>query len=502
MDSLIRKLHPLERAVLPVLKEETELLKIIDSTKLKEVEVIRALQWLENKKIITTKIEKFQIISLDKNGQRYKEKGLPEKIFLSVIDENFKGLNVITKKSKLSREEINACIGLLKSKKAIETEKGEFLQVKITDGGRKLLNYKTAEEEFLTKNFPLKIEEIKDIKILDELKKRKEFVKIEEQRNITVQLTELGVELLKEDLSQEVVNRLTAGMLKTGEWKNKQFRAYDVEINVPVKYPGKKHFVTQAVEYVKSIWLDLGFKEMQGNYVQSAFWDLDALFVPQDHPARDMQDTFYLPGTAKLPPIWKKVKAVHENGGDTNSLGWGGEYSPEEASRILLRTHTTVLSAKKLAELKPEDLPAKYFNVGLVFRNEALDWKHLFEFYQIDGIVIDPNANLKHLKGYLTQFYKKMGFEKVRMRPAHFPYTEPSLEVDVFHPIRKEWVELGGAGIFRPEVVKTLLGIDVPVLAWGQGIGRIILEYWKIEDIRQLYKNDLKQIREMKLWLK
>ena len=131
-----------------------------------------------------------------------------------------------------------------------------------------------------------------------------------------------------------------------------------------------------------------------------------------------------------------------------------------------------------------------------------MDWKHLFEFYQVEGIVIDPDANLKHLKGYLTQFYKKMGFSKVRMRPAHFPYTEPSLEVDVFHPVRKQWVELGGAGIFRPEVVKPLLGFDCPVLAWGQGMGRIISEYWNITDIRDLNKNDLKQIREMKLWLK
>ena len=137
-----------------------------------------------------------------------------------------------------------------------------------------------------------------------------------------------------------------------------------------------------------------------------------------------------------------------------------------------------------------------------MFRNEALDWKHLFEFYQVEGIVIDPNANLKHLKGYLTQFYKKMGFTKVRMRPAHFPYTYCSLEVDVFHPVKKQWVELGGAGLFRPEVVKSLLGFECPVLAWGQGMGRIISEYWNITDIRDLNKNDLKQIREMKLWLK
>ena len=376
--------------------------------------------------------------------------------------------------------------------------------IKLGSQAEKILKEGTYEEKFLEKEFPLDLSSVKDVEKLafDELKKRKSFLKVEDEKKLTIELTELGKELANEDLSGEFVNRLTTGMLKTGSWKDKQFRAYDVEINVPKVQMGKKHFVNDAVDYIKQIWMDLGFKEMTGNYVQSAFWDLDALFVPQDHPAREMQDTFYLNGKAKLPEFWEKIKEVHETGGETNSKGWQSKYSKEEAEKIMLRTHTTVLSAQTIAGLKKEDLPAKFFSVNKVFRNEALDWKHLFEFYQVEGIVIDPNANLKHLKGYLKEFYQKMGFSKVRMRPAHFPYTEPSVEVDVFHPVKKEWVELGGAGIFRPEVVKPLLGFECPVLAWGQGMGRIISEYWKIMDIRELYKNDLKQIREMKVWLK
>jgi len=500
--AIISKLHPLERVVLPVLKDNHGLENITKAAKLKDVEVIRALQWLENKEVLKIHTEKKNLVSLDKNGLRYKREGLPEKIFLGTLSEELKGLNIITKKSKLSREEVNACLGLLKKKEAVEIEKGEVLQVKITEKGKGLLSQQTAEEKFLENDFPLDSEEIKDKETFNELKRRKDFLKVEELKIISVELTKLGEELSSMDLGGEVVNRLTAGMLKTGEWKDKQFRAYDVEINVPRKYPGKRHFVNEAVDYIKKIWLEMGFKEMTGNYVQSAFWNMDALFTPQDHPAREMQDTFYLEGKAKLPKLWEKVKEVHENGSDTGSKGWQYHFSKEEAEKLLLRTHTTVLSAQTIANLKKEDLPAKFFAVGKVFRNEALDWKHLFEFYQVDGIVIDPNANLKHLKGYLTQFYKKMGYSKVRMRPAHFPYTEPSLEVDVWHPVKKEWVELGGAGIFRPEVVKPLLGIDVPVIAWGQGMGRIISEYWNITDIRELYKNDLKQIREMKMWLK
>lgn len=504
--SLIAKLHPLERAVLPCLTKETDLQEIVKKSKLQEIEVMRALQWLENKAVLKINTEKKKIVLLDKNARRYKKEGLPEKAFLKVLTDEYKGLNIITKKSKLSREEVNACLGLLKRKVAIETQKNSegVLEVKITEQGKKLLEKPTFEEQFLMKDFPVDLESIKDVEkfAFDELKKRKDFLMVEESKTTTIKLTDLGAELASSDLGGEVINRLTAGMLKTGSWKDQQFRAYDVEINVPEKFPGKKHFINEAIEYIKKIFLEMGFQEMQGNYIQSAFWDLDALFVPQDHPAREMQDTFYLAGKAKLPSLWEKIKTVHETGGDTGSKGWKYKFSKKETEQLLLRTHTTVLSAHTLANLKKEDLPAKFFAVGKVFRNETLDWKHLFEFYQVEGIVVDPQANLKHLKGYLTQFYKKMGYEKVRMQPAHFPYTEPSLEVHVFHPIKKEWIELGGAGIFRPEVVKPLLGFDCPVLAWGQGMERIISDYWSFADLRELYKNDAKQIKEIKKWLK
>jgi len=504
LSKIISKLHPLERLVLPILKKNTELQAIVKSGKLKEIEVMRALQWLENKQLLKINSKIRKLILLDKNGKTYKKQGLPEKIFLQVLSKDFKGMNVIKKKSRLSKEEINACLGILKREKNIEIKKEEgMLHVKITNKGQEILSQPFVEEKFLQQEFPLEMTNIKDKDTLNILKKRKEFLKFEEKKDISIELTELGKEIIDSPrLKEEVINRLSKKMLRDGSWQDKKFRAYDVEINVPKIHSGKTHFVNEAVDYIKKIWLEMGFKEMKGNYVQSAFWDLDALFVPQDHPAREMQDTFYIDGKAKLPTLWEKVKAVHEDGGNTGSKGWQYKFSEEETKRILLRTHTTVLSAQTISKLKKENLPTKFFSVSKVFRNEALDWKHLFEFYQVEGIVIDPNANLKHLKGYLTQFYKKMGFEKVRMRPAHFPYTEPSLEIDVFHPVKKEWVELGGAGIFRPEVVKPLLGFDCPVLAWGQGMGRIISEYWNITDIRDLYRNDVKQIREIKTWLK
>src|SRR3989344_5845573 len=235
--AIATKLHPYERIVLPLLKQQNELSAISKTAKMQEIEVMRALQWLENKGIITINTEKKKVISLDQNGSRYQKEGLPE-------------------------------------------------------------------EQFLNLSFPLLLDEIKDVKIklaFEELQKRKNLLNIEEQKTVTVTLTEGGKKVAAMDLGGEVVNRITAGMLKSGSWKEKQFRAYDVEINVPKTYGGKKHFTNEAVEYIKRIWLDMGFQEMTGNFVQSAFWDLDALFVPQDHPAREMQDTFYLDGKAKLP---------------------------------------------------------------------------------------------------------------------------------------------------------------------------------------------------------
>ena len=243
---------------------------------------------------------------------------------------------------------------------------------------------------------------------------------------------------------------------------------------------------------------------MSGSLIETSFWNFDALFTEQDHPVRDLHDTYFIKSVeGKLPEkkIVDNVKKAHEKGID-GSKGWQYSWSDEEAKKIILRTHTTCLSARTLANLKKENIPSKFFAVGKCFRNETVDWSHGFEFNQTEGIVIDKEANFRHLLGYLKVFFEKMGFEKIKFTPAYFPYTEPSVEILAFHQEKKVWLELGGAGIFRPEVVKPLLGVDIPVLAWGQGMGRIISEYWDITDIRDLYKNDLKQIREFKIFLK
>jgi len=502
---LAETLHPYERKILPYLKEGISLKQLVEASKMQEIEVMRALQWLENKQVLNIKKELKEVINLGSNGKLYLQKGLPEKRFLKAIDK-IADIKQIQEKAGLSKDETDVCLGILRKRAAIEIMPG--MKIRITEQGKKLLQKPSFEELFL-KQLPLNSADLTQEQkyAFNELKKRKEIIKSDIITERRVGLAKLYDKLIKAKLSfKNIIDDLNPNMIKQGTWQNKSFRRYDIKINVPSISGGRRHFVNEAVAYIKKVWLEMGFKEMQGPLLQTSFWNFDALFTAQDHPAREMQDTFFIanPKKGKLPEkrFVDSVKNAHENGFKTGSLGWRYKWNPEIAMKNVLRTHTTVLSARTIAALKKDDLPAKYFTVGKCFRNETVDWSHLFELCQVEGIVVDPDVNFKNLVGYLTEFYKKLGYEKVRIRPGYFPYTEMSAEVDVFHPVRKEWVELGGSGIFRPEVVKPLLGVEVPVLAWGLGMERTISMYYGITDIRDLYKNDLKQLREIKAWLK
>lgn len=506
---LIDKLHPLERRIVPVLRHSNVFSEIVKKSEMKEVEAMRALQWLQSKEVLKIREDVKEVILLGEYGKKALEHGLPEKAFLESVKSKAKLLDKIREETGLSPQEMSACIGLLKSEAAIHI--GTDKVISITEHGRKLFDQETLEETFLKRisSGEVEVSRLKDEEryAFDNLNKRKEMIKTSLKKEWFVILSDIGKKLVLANLgTDKVIEKLTPTMLKSGSWKNKEFRSYDINTKVPRVNRGKRHFVNQAIESAKRIWLDMGFKEMTGTMVQTSFWNFDSLFTAQDHPVRDLQDTFFIknPKHGKLPSkeLVETVKKTHENGWTTGSIGWQYKWSEEESRKNVLRTHTTCLSAHTLAKLKKEELPAKFFALGRCFRNETIDWSHLFEFNQTEGIVVDKNANFRHLLGYLKQFFNKMGYEKARFRPAYFPYTEFSVEIDVFHPVHKKWVELGGAGIFRPEVVKPLLGIDVPVLAWGPGFDRIIMEFFKINDIRKLYKNDLKQLREMKEWMR
>jgi len=492
----------IEKKVLPYL-EEKNISEICKKSNLDKVSVLRALEYLSNKKVINLEIEKKKVVDVGVNGALYRKKGLPERRLLLLLDEKrIISLDDAQEQSGLSPDEFKISLGVLKGKALIEIKNGKIF----LSASRGEISKKSIEELFL-ESLPIEEDKLNPEQMfsLKSLQKRKEIIQIEERKKFLIKVTSLGKEIMNsKEVSYDLIEQITPEILKKEQnWKGKKFRRYDITLPVPKINGGKRHFVNSSIDYARKVWTEMGFEEMSGNFVQPSFWVFDALFTAQDHPVREMQDTFFVNHSGELPDkkIVESVKLAHEKG-VSGSKGWSYNWNEEEAKKEVLRTHTTCLSAKTLSQLKKEDFPKKYFAVGKVFRNETVDWSHGFEFYQTEGIVVDPSLNFKHLLGYLREFYKKMGFSKVRFSPAYFPYTEPSVEVNVWHSEKKVWLELGGAGIFRPEITVPLLGIDVPVLAWGLGFDRIITDYYKINDLRELYKNDITKLRKMKSWVK
>lgn len=312
-------------------------------------------------------------------------------------------------------------------------------------------------------------------------------------------LTDTGRNVVEKGLDlQEEISQVTSSVIKSGEWKQKPIRPYDIHAFAPAIYGGKSHPLVQLIHQIRHIFVQMGFQEIQGNYVESCFWNMDVLFIPQDHPARDMQDTLYCKIPSRLPihekQLLDKIAKVHENGGTTGSTGWGYSFSKHEGERALLRTHTTVNTIRYLYQ-HPQP-PCKVFSIERVFRKENIDMTHLPEFYQIEGIIYEEQSNFRQLLGVLKEFYRRIGFEKIRFRPGYFPYTEPSMEAEVFWNGR--WMELGGSGIFRPEVTEPI-GVKHPVLAWGLGLERLAMLKFGVTNVRSLYMSDLDWIRKTPL---
>jgi phenylalanyl-tRNA synthetase alpha chain len=334
------------------------------------------------------------------------------------------------------------------------------------------------------------------------LESRAGIVTTKDHRRWWAGLTARGRSLRDDDIVvRQTVTALDTSLLKDGSWRTVDFRTYDVSLPSRCVYPGKEHPLRHVLSDTRRVFLELGFTEVASPMVESAFWAFDALFQPQDHPAREMQDTFHVqrPERATLPPeeIVHRVQRTHEDGGDTGSIGWDYRWDRATAERVVLRTHTTAGTIRALAD-DPRP-PRKVFLVGTVFRREAVDYKHLPLFYQVDGIIIDEHASFASLLGTLDAFYRKMGFKRFEFRPGFFPYTEPSVEVFVWHEQRKDWVEMGGAGVFREEVTRPF-GCTVPVLAWGLGLERLAMFRYGVESIRDLYLADLAWLREVPQW--
>jgi phenylalanyl-tRNA synthetase alpha chain len=502
MSSLPEVFHPIERSILNSLSnnDHVEAHSLGASTGLSIDQIRRGIEWLKFKNLVSIDESSTQRVFVASDGMEAAKKGLPERRLVNSIKEGKVTISEVLASGAIKNEEINAAIAGARRNQWIQLVEGKMVPTPLTE--------KKSPEEIFIENLlksggGAEISKLteEEKRVLEQLKKRPNYIEIKEEKESRISLTDAAKQKIIPTLSQEKKlerRLLTTELITSGKWKDINFSALDVEAPTPVIYPGRLHPLIEIIEEIKEIFVGLGFSEIEGPVVQTGFWNFDALFTPQDHPAREMQDTFYISAahmqqTPSPPPIpatkdqISKISRVHKE-------RWHRQWEVQEAQRLVLRTHTTPVTVQHLAKVKSD--VGRFFSVGRVFRNEKVSYKHLVEFHQVEGVSTSEEASLRDLMGLQKEFYARMGIKLVKFWPTFFPYTEPSLQSMVYNEKLEKWVELFGMGIFRPEVTKPL-GIENPVLAWGGGIERIAMLRFGLDDVRELYGNKLAWLRSV-----
>jgi phenylalanyl-tRNA synthetase alpha chain len=517
LHTLLDSLHPLENKFLLAFEKGDTLSasEIMNSSGLDESRLDMAAGWVVSRNLVTQTGESVSsTVSLTETGEEYRQRGTPEnRIIKALRDGQQFTVKDILQTWGMDPSEVSSATGSLKARGIIRIGQGgrveltgagdtgpdlrvqelidEFEQPAGASAAISLPSFSPEQQELIQANFHKR-------------GKGKGIFRITEKKNRTYMLTVEGKEVLRSLRERgaitEEATTLTPEMLKQGTWKNVRFRAYNIALNPPRTSVGRKHPYREFLDDVKYQFVSMGFTEMRGPLVENEFWDMDALFMPQFHPARNIHDVYFVkdPSHAKEieAPFGKRVAAAHRDGGGTGSTGWRYAFDGERARRLILRSQGTAVSARTLAA--GPLVPGKYFSIARCFRYDAVDATHAPDFNQVEGIVLGGDINFRTLLGLLQLFGREIAQAKeFQFRPAYFPFTEPSVELHVKHP-ELGWMELGGAGIFRPEVTLPL-GVQVPVIAWGLGLDRMAMIALGIQDIRDLFSRDLDLIRTKKI---
>jgi phenylalanyl-tRNA synthetase alpha chain len=444
---------------------------------------------LMRKNLVSRLTSLITLIELTEEGRRIIEAGLPENELLKFLHQTENvALTTIAEGTGLPKQAVNAAIGQLRKEEIIAIDKG---QVSLT----KTVERINEKLESALQNIAKDPSSETPDKILSQLLRRK-LVETKDRQKTIVEITSLGLEALPIINIVQTVSKLTPDQIRTGEWRSLQLKKYKISTqpkHIPI---GRKHPYLLFLQEVKEKLLGLGFSEMRGPIVETEFWNFDALYAAQDHPAREPTDVYSIkdPIQGKLPKDKKLIKAVktmHEIGAPVGSRGWRYKWSPKKASLLLLRPQGTSVSARTLYNL---DIPAKYFSIARCYRPDSVDATHLSEFNQLEGIVCDPSITFPDLLGILKTFAVEIAeATKVKFKPDYYPFTSPSVELSALHP-ELGYIEFGGAGIFRPEVTAPF-GIKDPVIAWGLGVDRLYMVKRGINDIRELFTQKLEWLR-------
>lgn len=517
--SLAGSLHPLEIKVLTALSQQRPGPSSVSPAPLRDDQLAQAanlepsqlsmaVEWLLAKALIRAESEKVSpVVSLTKIGERYFEKYSPvERVLSAIRDAGQTGRRLtiqdIQSREALDTPELSGAIGCLKKEGAIRIISGGYVEAtgvpsQTAETLRTLLGLlRGAAKDLLTLPEPMR-------RVIEQYAVKRgntrEPFRVDERVERCYGLTAKGMEaaraLVQQGLGEEV-SQLTPELLKDGAWRTKRFRKYTISLRPPRLTSGKRHPYREFLDLVKFKLVSMGFQEMRGSLVEPEFWNMDALYMPQFHPARDIHDVYFVKepthARAVAEPFLSRVAATQQAGGETGSSGWGYDYDLARARRLVLRSQGTAVSARTLAA--GPAIPGKYFSIARCFRHDQVDATHATDFFQIEGIVLGEDINFRTLLGLLDLFAREVAQAKEsRFLPAYFPFTEPSVELHVRHP-RLGWMELGGAGLFRPEVTLPL-GVTVPVIAWGLGLDRMAMVALGLHDIRDLFSTDLEMIR-------
>ena len=508
--ALIDGLHPLEIKTLAAFGSggalSTE--QLAAATGLEPSQLSMAVEWLLAKQLLLITSETVTpLASLTPLGESYFEGSAPiERILSAARDASSTGRRLtipdLHAKEGLDPSDVSKAVGRLKKEGALLIVQGGCLESTgrpspSADAMRVLLR-ELHEGPREMGGFPESHRQL----IQEHAVRRgsaKEPFRVEDRVARSYGLSPDGVAVAGQLAAQptlEEVSQLSPELLKDGSWRTKRFRKYTISLRAPRIGTGKKHPYREFLDAVKTKLVSMGFQEMRGSLVETEFWNMDALFMPQFHPARDIHDVYFVKqpthAAQVAEPFLSRVSAAHEDGGVTGSTGWGYTFNRERAKRLVLRSQGTAVSSRTLAA--GPSVPGKYFSIARCFRYDQVDATHATDFFQVEGIVLGEDINFRTLLGLLNLFAREVAQAKeVKFVPAYFPFTEPSVELHVRHP-RLGWMELGGAGLFRPEVTLPL-GVTAPVIAWGLGLDRMAMVALGIHDIRELFTDNLDLIR-------
>ncbi|MGB9777929.1 MAG: phenylalanine--tRNA ligase subunit alpha [Candidatus Bathyarchaeales archaeon] len=500
------KLREQEYKVLLSLKKldgKASVEQLIAESGLSDAAVMRAALALQERKLLKIHEEKQAIVKLNEEGKIHAKRGLPERRLINALEELGKKAPIekVVEKAGLEKQFVPIALGWIQKKgwASLDTKANmlQMLEKPKEENDEKLLKLLGRKGQETIENLTSELQ--KAVQIL----KRRKLLDIEEKAKRIITLEEAGWKAIKRGISVAAeITQLTPELIISGKWRKIKLQKYNIEAPVAKTWPGKKHPYLQFLDEVKEKLVTLGFKEMIGPTVETSFFNFDALYTPQDHPAREIFGIYFVKspkyGNINVGKhILENVKKTHENGWKTGSTGWRYSYSLKEARRLILRGHGTCLSARTLLS-KDLEIPGRYFSIVRCYRPEVVDKTHLTEFNQVEGIVVDKDLTLRDLLGVLEKFAIEIaGADEVKFKPDYFPFTEPSVELSAYKK-GYGWIEFGGSGIFRPEVTLPL-GVDVPVIAWGLGIDRLFMMKAGIDDIRQIFTYDLDWIRRKKV---